>query len=124
MRDSSRPARFGETRAEDLPQRWRGRLCGDPQRWPPMLRPLHAALDHGVGVLVRDGMVQTRELTRCGLTRSDLEARLRQSAVRRERATESVLRIRRGAQRGLQQDADTPLVHGALGTEQARAWSR
>lgn len=43
-----------------------------------MLPRLGPALDHRVRILVRDGQLCRRELTRCGVTTADLEAQLRQ----------------------------------------------
>jgi uncharacterized membrane protein YcaP (DUF421 family) len=43
-----------------------------------LTRPGRRALDHGIRVLVADGVVRDDELRRCGLTVDDLAAQLRQ----------------------------------------------
>lgn len=49
--------------------------------WARLAPGLRGLLTHRVRLLVRDGVIQSAQLSRCGLTRQDLEAHLRQKGV-------------------------------------------
>lgn len=83
--------------------------------WARMLRPLRSVLDHRVRVLVREGVIRPRELLRCGLTRQDLDAHLRQSGVFDMSELRYVLYESKGGLTLVRnEDAQAPLVRAAL----------
>lgn len=86
--------------------------------WVRMLSALRRVLDHRVRVIVRDSVVQSAQLARCGLTLEDLEAQLRQRGVFDLRDLRHVLYESQGGLTLIRsQDAGAPLVHAALGVQ-------